>query len=40
MATQAPPLALALTNGEPLPEITNMFSPTLVRRHSVAPPAA
>ncbi|CAJ0999558.1 HTH-type transcriptional regulator GalR [Sodalis praecaptivus] len=35
MATQAAQLALA--NGEPLPEVTNMFSPTLVRRHSVAP---
>ncbi|AHF75926.1 DNA-binding transcriptional regulator [Sodalis praecaptivus] len=40
MATQAAQLALALANGEPLPEVTNMFSPTLVRRHSVAPPAA
>ncbi|WP_406706676.1 HTH-type transcriptional regulator GalR [Sodalis sp.] len=39
MATQAAQLALALANGEPLPEVTNMFSPTLVRRHSVAPPA-
>ncbi|MCS3407339.1 HTH-type transcriptional regulator GalR [Serratia sp. AKBS12] len=36
MATQAAELALALANGQPLPEITNMFSPTLVRRHSVA----
>ena len=27
---------LALANRQPLPEITNMFSPTLVRRHSVA----
>lgn len=40
MATQAAELALALAHqdeepdGE-LPEITNMFSPTLVRRHSV-----
>jgi len=25
-----------LANRQPLPEITNMFSPTLVRRHSVA----
>lgn len=40
MATQAAQLALALANGAPLPEVTNMFSPTLVRRHSVAPPAA
>lgn len=40
MATQAAQLALALANGEPLPEVTNMFSPTLVRRHSVASPAA
>ncbi|MBT9432083.1 HTH-type transcriptional regulator GalR [Candidatus Sodalis endolongispinus] len=38
MATQAAQLALA--NGAPLPEVTNMFIPTLVRRHSVAPPAA
>jgi len=36
MATQAAELALALANNQPLPEITNMFSPTLVRRHSVA----
>ena len=36
MATQAAELALALANRQPLPEITNMFSPTLVRRHSVA----
>lgn len=37
MATQAAQLALA--NGAPRPEVTNMFSPTLVRRHSVAPDA-
>ncbi len=40
MATQAAELALALANHTPLPEITNMFSPTLVRRHSVASPQA
>ncbi|PKH22678.1 HTH-type transcriptional regulator GalR [Enterobacterales bacterium CwR94] len=39
MAQQAAQLALALAKGEPLPEVTNMFSPTLVRRHSVTPPA-
>ncbi|ANI29929.1 transcriptional regulator [Yersinia entomophaga] len=38
MATQAAELALALANQTPLPEITNMFSPTLVRRHSVTNP--
>ncbi|HEB0975741.1 TPA: substrate-binding domain-containing protein, partial [Yersinia enterocolitica] len=38
MATQAAELALALANNTPLPETTNMFSPTLVRRHSVASP--
>ncbi|WON77988.1 HTH-type transcriptional regulator GalR [Serratia sp. UGAL515B_01] len=36
MAKQAAELALALANNQSLPEITNMFSPTLVRRHSVA----
>ncbi|GAA3581872.1 HTH-type transcriptional regulator GalR [Gibbsiella greigii] len=36
MATQAAELALALANNQPLPETTHMFSPTLVRRHSVA----
>lgn len=36
MATQAAELALALANNLPRPEITNMFSPTLVRRHSVS----
>ncbi|MCD8547768.1 MAG: HTH-type transcriptional regulator GalR [Aeromonadaceae bacterium] len=40
MATQAAELALALAHqdeepGVEIPEITNMFSPTLVRRHSV-----
>lgn len=38
MAQQAAALALALANGQPLPEVTNMFSPTLVRRHSVTGP--
>ncbi|MDD2341784.1 MAG: HTH-type transcriptional regulator GalR [Tolumonas sp.] len=36
MATQAAQLALALARGETLPDVTNMLSPTLVRRHSVA----
>lgn len=35
MATQAAELALALAEKNPLPEVTHMFSPTLVRRHSV-----
>ncbi len=39
MANQAAQLALALANGTPLPETTHMFSPTLVRRHSVSNPA-
>ncbi|CAH0266228.1 HTH-type transcriptional regulator GalR [Erwinia aphidicola] len=38
MAQQAAALALALAHGQPLPEVTNLFSPTLVRRHSVASP--
>ena len=38
MAQQAAELALALAHGKPLPEITNLFSPTLVRRHSVGAP--
>ncbi|MBU9814792.1 HTH-type transcriptional regulator GalR [Rahnella sp. C60] len=38
MASQAAQLALALANGQPLPETTHMFSPTLVRRHSVSSP--
>ncbi|MBW7984627.1 HTH-type transcriptional regulator GalR [Enterobacillus tribolii] len=38
MATQAAELALALAAQQPLPDITNMFSPTLVCRHSVTPP--
>ncbi|GAB2948112.1 HTH-type transcriptional regulator GalR [Hafnia psychrotolerans] len=39
MANQAAQLALALAKGQPLPETTHMFSPTLVRRHSVSGPA-
>lgn len=35
MATQAAELAMALAEKRPLPEITHIFSPTLVRRHSV-----
>lgn len=35
MANQAAELALALAQGAPLPETTHVFSPTLVRRHSV-----
>ena len=38
MAQQAAELALALANNQPLPEVTNMFNPTLVRRHSVGAP--
>jgi len=38
MANQAAQLALALASGQPLPETTHMFSPTLVRRHSVSVP--
>ena len=38
MATQAA-LALALAEQRPAPEITHLFSPTLVRRHSVITPA-
>ncbi|RWR01727.1 transcriptional regulator [[Pantoea] beijingensis] len=38
MAHQAAELALALASNQPLPEVTNMFSPTLVRRHSVSVP--
>ncbi|WP_187202787.1 hypothetical protein [Sodalis-like endosymbiont of Proechinophthirus fluctus] len=30
----------ALTNGEPLPEVTNMFNSTLVRLRSVTLPAS
>lgn len=39
MAQQAAALALALAHNQPLPEITNLFSPTLVRRHSVGTPS-
>ncbi|WP_075182256.1 HTH-type transcriptional regulator GalR [Pantoea sp. 1.19] len=39
MAQQAAELALALARGQPRPAVTTLFSPTLVRRHSVAPPA-
>ncbi|PRD14222.1 HTH-type transcriptional regulator GalR [Pantoea coffeiphila] len=39
MAQQAAMLALALAHGQPLPEVTHLFSPTLVRRHSVGTPA-
>ncbi|MCJ8219267.1 HTH-type transcriptional regulator GalR [Aeromonas veronii] len=35
MATQAAELAIALAKGGPQPQTTHMFSPTLVRRHSV-----
>ncbi|WP_318374070.1 HTH-type transcriptional regulator GalR [Enterobacter sp.] len=35
MATQAAELALALAENRPLPDITHVFNPTLVRRHSV-----
>lgn len=35
MATQAAQLALALAEKTSLPEVTHLFSPTLVRRHSV-----
>ena len=38
MATQAVELALALADNRPPPEITHIFSPTLVRRHSVGNP--
>ena len=38
MATQAAELALALAENRPLPEITHLFNPTLVRRHSVVTP--
>lgn len=35
MATQAAELALALAENTALPDVTHIFSPTLVRRHSV-----
>ena len=37
MSVQAAELALALAQGRALNEVTNMFNPTLVRRHSVGP---
>jgi len=37
MATQAARLAIALAHGEPAPDVTNLFIPTLVRRYSVTP---
>lgn len=37
MATQAAELALALAEQRPAPEITHLFSPTLVRRHWWSP---
>lgn len=37
MATQAARLAIALAHGEPAPDVTNLFIPTLVRRYSVIP---
>ncbi|SUB83534.1 Galactose operon repressor [Pragia fontium] len=36
MAHQAAELALALSQGKPLPDVTHLFHPTLVKRHSVA----
>lgn len=36
MAKDAAHLAIALAHGDPLPDVTNMLTPTLVRRHSVA----
>ncbi|MEG1210319.1 MAG: HTH-type transcriptional regulator GalR [Leclercia sp.] len=39
MATQAAELALSLADKRPPPDVTHIFSPTLVRRHSVTPPA-
>ncbi|AMO47348.1 transcriptional regulator, LacI family [Kosakonia oryzendophytica] len=38
MATQAAELALALASSQPLPDVTHLFNPTLVRRHSVMTP--
>ncbi|WJV53163.1 HTH-type transcriptional regulator GalR [Pectobacteriaceae bacterium CE90] len=35
MATQAAQMALALANNTPLPNVINLFHPTLIRRHSV-----
>ena len=39
MATQAAELAMSLAENRPVPEVTHLFSPTLVRRHSVSGPA-
>jgi LacI family transcriptional regulator len=39
MSIQAARLAVALAHGEPAPEVINLFTPTLVRRYSVAPAA-
>ncbi|PSN08702.1 HTH-type transcriptional regulator GalR [Siccibacter turicensis] len=39
MATQAAELAMSLAENRPAPEVTHLFSPTLVRRHSVSGPA-
>ncbi|EHD20658.1 MULTISPECIES: HTH-type transcriptional regulator GalR [Brenneria] len=39
MAIQAAELAVALHQGRTLQETTTLFSPTLVRRHSVSPPS-
>ncbi|MEH2921114.1 HTH-type transcriptional regulator GalR [Samsonia erythrinae] len=39
MAIQAAELAIALSHGQPLSAPTHLFSPTLVRRQSVCPPA-
>lgn len=36
MATQAAQLALSLAKDKPLPQTTRIFTPTLIRRHSVA----
>ena len=39
IGSQAAELALALADRLPPPEITHLFSPTLVRRHSVIAPS-
>lgn len=39
MATQAAELAMSLAENRPVPEVTYLFSPTLVRRHSVTAPS-
>uniref|UniRef100_UPI003298DBFD substrate-binding domain-containing protein n=1 Tax=Salmonella enterica TaxID=28901 RepID=UPI003298DBFD len=38
MGTQPGELALAVAGKCPTPEVTHVFRPTLVRRHSVSPP--